>query len=1396
MTNVERDIMVSTPSFVKILDREVSSQARNMNVRSTDFGGQGLNELSHFEPQTSIGLTNTSRTTTPKSNMTQSERKPASYSEKVAISHSADSGRGALEQTDFQQMTSTISDIDINRSQIKSRDQPKPPGSNGNQSSMINLGAKKTWSWSGTPFLPHSSGRNAKESSVIAGNEFLLASSDVSSDWNSDRSQGMKPKGSYIAEKGPRGGTPKSPLSELHANNGVSCDQMEDGSFIPSPGTLIGCNSRGLKTKIAKNGHLVMGSEGKVTHMSLSSVTDSAIKKPSAGPRVHFTEVPGSHSSTPTGIQLDPSRIGKVATQNFSLLGGPISSPTEYDQYNVNNIGYPRDGGQKRPWFDELDKKEDINRETSMRNRRTDVYDRPQNGSYNFTSQAQVGIESQLSPAIAEVNNHEDAGLHITLEGSNDPLVHSSVLLHTVDGNMMKYTKRDLKAAELAKSLYSMMGRPSMKDFLNMIRHNMIRNCPVTTKDVERATMIYGKDLGAIVGRTLSHKPKPLDDEVFIRDQQDTTILFMDVMFVYGLAFLVSISKGYNVLMVRFLSDRKVSTMEKGIQQMISSYSKYNVRITVIVCDGEGAISALKAEIEGMGVQLEQSSKNEHVATIERAIRQIKERVRGFVNTLPYDVTKEMAIYLVYYLVTMINSVPRSTSILEISPKEKLTGKKLDYNTDFQLEFGDYCQANEEDAVKNSLKSRTFPSICLGPVGNIQNSYFFLNLNSWQVLKRRGWVKLPIPKEIIEKINKKSLREQAKYGIGKEAFKPNDLEFLNDDEEEPLEEEEDKDTEKNPSDEEEKEWNYEPNYFQEEDEEVDEDQDEASDPEEEDDENVDHPYNLRKTPQREQYKAKYSNNVFVIYREILSTYNIRKAVEDYGAEGVESMTKEMKQLHDKDVFEPIDYNILDAKQKLRILRSLMFVKRKRNNTLKSRFLADGSKQLRSLSQVDPSSPTVFTESVFIQSAIDAMEKRHHATVDVEGAYLHCPVDEEILIRVEKVVADILIKIDPRYGMYRLPDGSIILRLKKALYGCIQSARLFYENISKALKDFGFIKNPYDECVFNKEMYGKQCTVMIYVDDLKISCQDRRGVEDVIKRLKEVYKVINVYYDDVIDYLGMDFDYSKPGLVSISMKSLIDQVLNDIPVSKESRTPANIDLFSVDESSQQLDKEKKEKFHSIVAKLLYMAKRGRPDILTAVAFLTTRVLNSTEQDWMKLERIIQYLKGTKELKLNLTAENGITINAFVDASFACHPDGKSHTGEMITLGGGAVISKSSKQKLVTRSSTEAELVGLSDATPTILWVKNFVEAQGHKTGSAIIHQDNKSTIILAEKGKSTTNRTRHINIRYFFVKDRIEAKDVKVVWSESEEMVADFFSKPLQGQQFEKFRSIIMNIRQP
>lgn len=96
-------------------------------------------------------------------------------------------------------------------------------------------------------------------------------------------------------------------------------------------------------------------------------------------------------------------------------------------------------------------------------------------------------------------------------------------------------------------------------------------------------------------------------------------------------------------------------------------------------------------------------------------------------------------------------------------------------------------------------------------------------------------------------------------------------------------------------------------------------------------------------------------------------------------------------------------------------------------------------------------------------------------------------------------------------------------------------------------------------------------------------------------------------------------------------------------------------------------------------------------------------------------------------------------------------------------------------------------------PSLLWTKNFLQSQGYDTGPAQVHQDNQSTIVLANKGRSTTNRTRHVSIRYFFVKDRIESKDIKVVYTGTEKMIADFFSKPLQGHAFESHRNAIMNL---
>jgi hypothetical protein len=179
----------------------------------------------------------------------------------------------------------------------------------------------------------------------------------------------------------------------------------------------------------------------------------------------------------------------------------------------------------------------------------------------------------------------------------------------------------------------------------------------------------------------------------------------------------------------------------------------------------------------------------------------------------------------------------------------------------------------------------------------------------------------------------------------------------------------------------------------------------------------------------------------------------------------------------------------------------------------------------------------------------------------------------------------------------------------------------------------------------------------------------------------------------------------------------------------------------------------------------------------------------------LERVIGYLKGTVHLTLTLEARDLTEIHAYVDASHAVHPDAKGHTGLAVTLGRGAVLCKSNKQKMVAKSSTVAELIGLSDAVDYVLWIRQFMLQQGYAMKPAVIHQDNKSTIFLAENGKTTHQRTRHIDIRYFSVKDSLDRREIRLEYTGTGEMIADFFTKALQGSFFTTNLTELMNVQQ-
>ena len=152
----------------------------------------------------------------------------------------------------------------------------------------------------------------------------------------------------------------------------------------------------------------------------------------------------------------------------------------------------------------------------------------------------------------------------------------------------------------------------------------------------------------------------------------------------------------------------------------------------------------------------------------------------------------------------------------------------------------------------------------------------------------------------------------------------------------------------------------------------------------------------------------------------------------------------------------------------------------------------------------------------------------------------------------------------------------------------------------------------------------------------------------------------------------------------------------------------------------------------------------------------------------------------------------TSFTFVDVAYAVHHDMRSHTGGGLSLGRGLIHAKSSKQKLNTKSSTESEVVGTSDYLSQMIWVKVFLEEQGYKLKKNILYQDNQSAIRLEKNGRmSCGQKSRHINIRFFWVTDRVKNEDLTIEYCPTDVMVADFFTKLLQGAVFHKFREVIM-----
>jgi hypothetical protein len=321
----------------------------------------------------------------------------------------------------------------------------------------------------------------------------------------------------------------------------------------------------------------------------------------------------------------------------------------------------------------------------------------------------------------------------------------------------------------------------------------------------------------------------------------------------------------------------------------------------------------------------------------------------------------------------------------------------------------------------------------------------------------------------------------------------------------------------------------------------------------------------------------------------------------------------------------------------KILKSHMFVVEKylangEFDKMKARLVADGRDQDAAM-YPDKSSLTVAIHSVFTALGLASGKPwRIVVKIDIKGVFVQTPMKGgPVYMRVDPKISRYMIEIFAKLKEMLEADGCLYTLLLKAMYGCVQASALWYALIRSFLEELGYECSPTDRCVFRKRVGGRIFVLLLYVDDILAQVDEKEAVnlrEHLMRKFGEVqFKV-----GSKLSYLGMQIDIRDEGTI-VDMSFYVKKLLEGASVKGQS-SPGNHDSFIVDEHAQRFEESKKKYFHSTTAKLLYLAKRARPDILTVVIFLCTRVQEATVQDRDKLDRVLGYLQWTEDYVLVL------------------------------------------------------------------------------------------------------------------------------------------------------------------
>jgi hypothetical protein len=457
---------------------------------------------------------------------------------------------------------------------------------------------------------------------------------------------------------------------------------------------------------------------------------------------------------------------------------------------------------------------------------------------------------------------------------------------------------------------------------------------------------------------------------------------------------------------------------------------------------------------------------------------------------------------------------------------------------------------------------------------------------------------------------------------------------------------------------------------------------------------------------------------------------------------------------------------------------------KRNGTFRARLVACGYSQQPGIDFQDYFAPVVNDVVFRIIVIIQIIHKLEWAIIDVETAFLHGDLQEEIYMQTPK-------------GLQAHPDECV--QLDKALYGLVQAARQFYLKFAKILLQLGFEQSYADPCLFYRNTKNGTIYMIIHIDDCYV-IGSKITITELVNDLERAGFKLKVAFK-AKDYLSCDINIDKNNTMAwITQSTLLKKVENKFgPLLttmknynyKTPGTPGKLIIRPSDEENS-LNPADQKLYRSGIGTLLQFSTKTRPDLANCVRELSKCMDRASPAAFKEMLRVITYLLQTKNYglkiapKLQDTTKIAWTLKLFSDSDWAADvKTRRSVTGFVILLNNTPILWRSQTQRTVALSSTEAEYYAMADAVKEIKFILQVLESLHINVEKPIIvYIDNVGAIFVAENA-SATKHTRHIEARYHFVREFIIDGHIKITFVMSKNNIADMFTKNVTSEILEE-----------